>query len=311
VAEAATSAPGPTDTGATVGALVAATAEALSSRAEARWVVAHALGTTAARLVARHDDPAAPAVARSVASLVARRLDGEPLQYVLGTWDFRTLELAVDPRVLIPRPETEQLVEVALGELRRARAAPGSTGVVADLGTGSGAVGLSIAAEAEGAALEVWLTDLADDALAVARANLARMALRRPRAAEAVRVAHGSWLGALPRRLAGRLDLIVSNPPYVAAGEWGDLDAEVRGHEPRGALVSGPTGTEDLEAILGEARPWLTGHGRVVLELAPAQADGVRHTASALGYGDVAVHRDLAGRWRVLVATGGRPGPAS
>jgi len=156
-----------------------------------------------------------------------RRESGEPLQYVLGSWAFRSLELMVDPRVLIPRPETEQVVEVALGEIRRHRRP-----VVADLGTGSGAIALSVVAEVAGA--QVWATDTSEAALAVARANLAGLA---GMAATRVRLARGSWFSALPAELRGRLSVVVSNPPYVADAEVASLPAEVAEWEPREALV--------------------------------------------------------------------------
>ncbi|HTZ09500.1 MAG TPA: HemK/PrmC family methyltransferase, partial [Acidimicrobiales bacterium] len=207
---------------------------------------------------------------------------------------------------------TEELVEVALGELRRSRAGPGRPVVVVDLGTGSGAVGLSIAAEAPASDLAVWVTDVSGDALAVARANLDLLAAARPAAAARVRVAQGSWFAALPPALGGGVDLVVSNPPYVAEGEWADLDPEVRDHEPRGALVAGPTGTEALAAILTGALPWLGPGAGVVLELAPAQAGAAQDLARSLGYAEVTVRPDLAGRARVLVArtpSSSPPGP--
>ncbi|MGH9092638.1 MAG: N5-glutamine methyltransferase family protein, partial [Acidimicrobiales bacterium] len=145
--------------------------------------------------------------------LVARRLAGEPLQYVLGSWVFRTLELTVDRRALIPRPETEQVVEAALARLGD-RPHP----VVVDLGTGSGAVALSMAAERPGA--EVWATDADAAALELAAAN-------RERTGVAATLCRGDWYGALPARLRGRVDLVVSNPPYVSEAEWPALDAEV------------------------------------------------------------------------------------
>src|SRR5438105_5970876 len=141
--------------------------------------------------------------------MVARRAAGEPLQYVLGRWAFRTLDLMVDRRVLIPRPETEQVVEVALAEARRLHAR-----IAADLGTGSGAIALSLAAELPG--VDVWATDVSADALAVARANLAGIGTF---AAARVRIQEGDWFGALPPELRGRLDIVVSNPPYIGDDE--------------------------------------------------------------------------------------------
>ena len=180
-------------------------------------------------------------------ALLERRRAGEPLQYVLGKWAFRTLELTVDPRALIPRPETEQVVEVALAVLRRRRP------VVVDLGTGTGAIALSIAVERPDA--QVWATDVDPGALALARTNRERVRAR------PVSYRQGSWFDALPDRLRGRVDLVVSNPPYVSEAEWAELDLEVR-CEPYGALVAGPgsDGTPGLgavEAVLRGSVEWL------------------------------------------------------
>ncbi|HYT39053.1 MAG TPA: HemK/PrmC family methyltransferase, partial [Acidimicrobiia bacterium] len=182
--------------------LQAETAELLPDH-EARWLVEAASGLD--RL-----EWSGPATAEGVAHLAAmveRRRAGEPLQYVLGRWSFRGLDLIVDPRVLIPRPETEVVAEVAVVEARRR----GGSSVVADLGTGSGALALALAVELPGA--EVWATDISPAALAVARANLAAIG---PDAAVRVHLAEGMWYEALPAGSRGRLRVIVSNPPYVA-----------------------------------------------------------------------------------------------
>ena len=172
--------------------------------------------------------------------------------------------------MLAPRPETEQVVEQALGELDRlllARPA-GHRATVVDLGTGSGAMGLSVVAERPGT--EVWLVDRSSDALAVARANLAGLGMAGGR----VRVVEGSWFDALPTELRGRVDLVVTNPPYVAEGE--PLDPSVADWEPGDALVSGPRGLECYEAILAEAPTWLAeagaGGGRDGAPPAPGRA---------------------------------------
>jgi release factor glutamine methyltransferase len=230
-------------------------------------------------------------------ALAERRLAGEPLQYVLGHWSFRGLDLQVDPRVLIPRPETEVVAEVAIGEARRGH----GPCAVADLGTGSGALALAMAVELPEA--DVWATDRSADALDVARANLPAVA---PPAASRVHLVEGMWYEALPAGLRGRLRVIVSNPPYVTEAEFAALPAEVRDHEPTGALVAGPTGRESLEELVAGGLAWLEPGGALVLELAPDQAAPMRSVAEAAGYDPVAVHQDLAGRDRVLTAR--RPG---
>jgi release factor glutamine methyltransferase len=231
---------------------------------------------------------------RRFEALVERRSAGEPLQYVVGRWGFRTLDLMVDRRVLIPRPETEQVVEAALAELDRVRSGPA---VVVDLGTGSGAIALSIAAERHG--VEVWATDLSREALAVAAANLAGLG---GHAAARVRLAHGRWWDALPDGLRGRIDVVIANPPYVSTGEMSSLDEAVAGWEPRAALEAGPSGMEAIEDILIGAPGWLAPHGLVVLEIAPHQAQRASVAATAAGFGRVDVRPDLAGRDRVVVA---------
>ena len=144
----------------------------------------------------------------------------------------------------------------------------------------------------------MWATDVSDEALSVARANLA--GLGRPSAC--VRLAAGSWFDALPAELAGRVDLVVSNPPYVAEDEVAELPAEVSDWEPRTALVAGPTGLEAIDAILSGAGDWLTRPAAVVLEHAPHQADEVAEVARAAGFDDVEVRPDLSGTARMVVA---------
>ena len=222
-------------------------------------------------------------------SMLARRLAGEPLQYVLGRWGFRGLDLMVGPTVLIPRPETETLAGLAIAELSR-RDPPG--GVVVDLGTGSGAVGLAVAAECETA--RVVLTDVSSDALGVAQANLAGLG----RAAVRVSIWQGSWFDALPQSLVGMVDVVVSNPPYVRDDEA--LPADVADWEPALALRGGPDGLDGARQILADAVKWLNARGSVLLELSPDQMDGAAGIAMAQGLTVEAVHSDLAGRNRVL-----------
>jgi len=278
---------------------------ALGSDPEARWIVAHATGMRAGDLAARRDVSVPGAVSNAVQDMVDRRLTGEPLQYVLGTWAFRTLELRVDRRALIPRPESEQVVAAALDELRAQapRVPEGSPLVAVDLGTGSGAIALSLASEWDPRApLEVWATDVSPGALELVEENLADLARHHPEAARRVRVAPGSWFDALAPDLAGQVRLVVSNPPYVSASEWEELDPGVRDYEPFGALVPGPTGFEAIEVLLSGARRWLAPGGSLVVELAPGQAAQVSNRATELGYVEPEVLDDLAGRPRMLVA---------
>lgn len=221
------------------------------------------------------------------ADLTARWEAGEPLQYVLGRWAFRGLDLAVDRRALIPRPETEVLVEVALS-LRRAPR------LVFDLGTGSGAVALAIADECRAA--DVWAVDASPDALELARSNDPD---------GTVTFVQGDWYAPLPKGLQGCVDLIVSNPPYVSEPEYGELDAVVRDWEPRSALVSGPSGLECLETVTWGAVTWLTPGGVLALECAPHQIDAVVSMCAAAGLAEATAHPDLTGRARVVTANRG------
>lgn len=258
---------------------------------EARWLVERATGLGAGELTVSLDRPATERGATHVHAMADRRAAGEPLQYVMARWGFRTLDLYVDRRVLIPRPETEVLAGMALDECRRLDA-----GLAVDLGTGSGAIALALAVERPG--LEVWATDVSAEALAVARANLAGLG----RAGRGVRLAEGGWFAALPDDLAGRVDVVVANPPYVALHEADELPAEVRDWEPHQALFSGPTGLEDIDLILAEAPRWLARPGALLIELAPHQARPAQARARDAGFASVTVWPDLTGRDRILVA---------
>lgn len=263
-----------------------------SADVDARWIVADCLGVSLAELPGSLK---ALATERGVARfdrMVARRAAGEPLQYVLGSWGFRTLDLMVDERVLIPRPETESVVEVALAELDALGGRTRATRV-ADLGTGSGAIALSIAVER--VRTEVWATDVSAEAMAVARANIAGVG----RPGSRVRTAIGDWCSALPSHLLGTFDLVVSNPPYVAT--TADVPADVADWEPASALWSGPDGTADLRRLLVEVPPWLTSSGALVCELSPEQADQMVDLARD-AFDEAEVAADLTGRPRALVA---------
>ncbi len=268
---------------------------ALPAAGEAWRVLEEASGLDRAQLVGELDSVAPARAAAYADAIVDRRRRGEPLQYVLGRWGFRRLDLLVDRRVLIPRPETEVVAEVAIDELRRLvprdrRTPP----LVADIGTGSGAIALAVADEV--ARARVWATDVSAEAVAVARANLAGAgSLVGPR----VRLLTGSWFEPLPEKLRGQLDLVVSNPPYVAVDEV--LPAEVADWEPTGALVAGPTGLEGIDAVVTGAAGWLARPGTVVVELAPHQAEAAAALATGAGFDDVEVRPDLADRPRVLV----------
>lgn len=221
-------------------------------------------------------------VVRRFEAAVARRVGGEPLAYVLGHWSFRHLELIVDRRVLIPRPETELLVDLALARVRDGRAC--------DVGTGSGCLGLALAQE--GRFERVLLTDRSRDALAVAARNAAALGLN-------VSLVRGDLLTALA---PASLDLVVGNPPYLTDGEWASLDPSVRDWEPASALASGADGMQHTTALLRDARRVLRHGGWIALEVDDSRAGVAATVARAMGWDDVTMHPDLFGRTRFLTA---------
>jgi release factor glutamine methyltransferase len=266
-------------------------AEALGDPRAARWFVEDASGGSWPGVLSW---PAPERAERAFLAMVERRRQGEPVQYVLGHWAFRQLDLMVSRHVLIPRPETEVVVEVALAELDRRRSPQPR---VVDLGTGSGAIALSVAWERPGA--QVWAVDVSPDALAVASANLAGLGSR---VAGRVHLSVGSWWEGVPGHLRGAIDLVVTNPPYITEAEMAELPAEVLGWEPRRALAGGSDGLVPLAAILQGIRAWMAPGAALVAEIAPQQAARARELAEAAGLVVKDVVADLAGRPRALVA---------
>ena len=217
--------------------------------------------------------------------LVERRLAGEPLQYLEGTVQFGPIELEVDPRVLIPRPETEQLWERATELL------PEGPCTVVDLGTGSGCLALAI--KKRRSDVSVVATDISSDALDVARGNAGRLDLH-------VDFRLGDRLGALDTSRRGAVTMIVTNPPYVSESEWSDLPSDVRDHEPRLALVSGD-GLDMFRYLACEAGSWLTPTGMLVSEIGEHQGEEIKRLFDENGWkSDISC--DLAGRDRFLIA---------
>lgn len=272
--------------------LLAETTAVLGDRHHARWMCEVASGCDSAEFPAELDEPATHRMVAHLDAMIARRLGGEPLQYVLGTWQFRHLDLMIDRRVLIPRPETEWVCEAAL-QIARSMPAPLTA---ADLGTGSGAIGLSLAAELPIGSARVWIADVSVDALDVARANLAGIG----RAAAAVTAVQGSWFGALPLDLRGTLDLVVANPPYIAEDDPAVSD-DVRSWEPHLALFSGVDGLRDIREITADAGAWLRPGGWLVIEIGHEQGQAVRELFERARFGDVEIRPDLAGLDRIAL----------
>ncbi|MEY2473967.1 MAG: release factor glutamine methyltransferase [Actinomycetota bacterium] len=270
-----------------------ADATAVVGARDARLIVGHVAGWTSAELIAHGDEPVNAKCQASIDHRVARRKDGEPLQYVLGSWGFRQLDLFLDRRVLIPRPETEWVVEVALAALRQLRVNDDAA-LVVDLGTGSGAIALSIAKEVPDA--QVWATDASSDALDVARLNLIGMGQA---AVGRVELKHGDWYAALPDALKGMITLLVSNPPYVK--DTDHLPPEVEQWEPAAALRSGPDGLDDIRRIVFAAPDWLARPGALVVEHAPDQGETIQQLMRAAGAEATSTHKDLVDRPRCTV----------
>ena len=219
----------------------------------------------------------------------------------MGRWAFRRLDLLVDSRVLIPRPETELLVEHVTRYAMQKIRDVGRGVTIADLGTGSGAIGLSVLHELPFESAEVWMTDESEDALHVARANAAGVG----RNAVGARFGHGSWYEALNADLQGSLDAIVCNPPYIALGD--PLVGEsVLKWEPHSALFAGSDGLNDLRIIVAGATDWLAPGGLLAVEMGFTQAAVVTHLFESAGFTNVSMHKDLAGLDRFVTGTSSR-----
>ncbi len=263
----------------------------------ARWLCEEASGATGAEWLGVLDDAVGERAVVRLDAMIARRSAGEPVQYVLGHWAFRHLDLMVDRRVLIPRPETEQLVDLALDLLRSVEVSPGMSRRVVDIGTGSGAIALSLAYELPLVGTEVWATEVSRQALDVARANLAGLG----RSAANVTMVEGSLFDGLPRTLRGTIDVVISNPPYVAVGDAG-LERVVGDWEPSLALFGGGDGLDIIRMLLVEAADWILPGGSLLIEFGSTQGAAVRELAIAAGYLDVEIKQDYAGHDRYLMA---------
>ena len=274
--------------------MLAATVEQLGNAQEARWLCEHASGMDSAEFSAEQDQLVTVACAKSLNSMVRDRLSGVPLQYVMKRWAFRHLDIMVDKRVLIPRPETEQVVQVAL-DIARKTSSDQALRVV-DLGTGSGVIGLSMAFELGVEAAHVWLTDASVDALDVARANMVGIG----RAATNVRVVHGSWWNALPQEIAGQIDIAICNPPYIAKDD-SEVAPDVHLYEPHSALYASDNGLSDLRTVIEGASTWLKKSGWLVLEIGYQQGAEVLAMMSVSGFVGAEIKQDLSGRDRIAV----------
>lgn len=260
-----------------------------TARNDAEWIAAAALGKRRSEVVSRLDETMTDETAERFKKMVARRARREPLAYIIGTVVFRGLELEVGAGCLVPRPETEVTAGRAIARARDAATRP----TVVDVGTGCGAIALSIAAEVPEA--RIFATEAMGAARGWALRNLARTGLR-------CTLLPGSLMRPLHPALGGGVDVVVSNPPYVSEEEWEQLEPEVRRFEPKEAVVGGETGLEIILELLEQVRMWLAAGGWLVIEIADTQAERVSRLLGILGYRDVTVTKDLAGRDRVVEA---------
>jgi release factor glutamine methyltransferase len=282
---------------ATLGAVLVETRRLLeqagneSAGQEARWIVEHVLRLPAHRVASDRDRLLSQGELVAARGLVGRRVGREPLQYILGTQEFCGLEFDVNQAVLIPRPETELLVEYVAQRIPVERQA-----TILDVCTGSGCIAVAIARLRP--RTRVIATDLSNASLDVARHNAARHAV-----GEHITWLEGDLLGPLAgQELEGRIDIIVSNPPYIAEADWATLQPEVRLFEPRDALVAGPQGTELHERLLQEAGHYLSPGGALIMEIGAGQARAIRRIVDQIsGYRFHQLVHDAAGLERVVI----------
>lgn len=274
-----------------------------SPRLDAEVLLGHVLGLDRLHLYVQHDRPVTPQEVDAYRECIARRARHEPVSYITGAKEFYSLEFMVDPRVLIPRPETEHLVEAVQRELNDRRSSglvedgttspTGKSTRVADVGTGSGAVAVALAAN--DATLEVVATDVSVGALEVAKENIDRHGL-----AERITLRHGDLFHAFAPG-DPPFDAIVSNPPYIDRSGWESLDSNVKDYEPKEALIGGETGLEVIERLAFDAANYLKPTGFLAFEFGAGQSDQVRQMAKRHGYAYVRIDQDLAGIDRVAV----------
>lgn len=263
-------------------------------RRSAEWLLSAATGLTRVEIYAFSDRPLSPEERERYRTLVSRRAEGMPLQYVTGEMPFRHLVVRVEPGVFIPRPETEVLVDGVLAAIDGIREP-----IIVDLCTGSGCVASAIAHEHAGA--RVWATDTSVLAVETSRRNASRA-----RVADRVQVLHGDLFDPLPDELLANVDVVVSNPPYIPSADLPDLPPEVLGFEPHEALDGGPDGLDVFRRIADDAKRWLRPGGALLVELDTKRVEEAARTLDTW-YEGVGVLKDLTGRDRIVF---GRKGQA-
>lgn len=277
--------------------MLSETTEQLGDANEARWLCEHASGLDGEEFRLASEEFVTTAMANQLHDMVRRRLSGEPLQYVMKRWAFRHLDVFVDQRVLIPRPETELLVEVGLTLANNRLKDLERPLNIVDLGTGSGVIGLSMAYELPLGRTNVWLTDQSADALEVARGNLVGVGQK----GGGVRLALGNWWGALDASLKGAIDIALCNPPYIAHDD-AEVAKDVHEWEPHSALYAQDNGLADLREVINGASTWLAQNGWIVFEIGYQQGKEVKSLLENAGLTNVEIRQDLAGRDRIALA---------
>ena len=265
-----------------------------SPRLSAESLLAHQLNIDRIKLYLRFDQPLHEQEVAGYRSLIKRRLRREPLQYITGVQEFWSLDFTVGPPVMVPRPETELLVEQVIALCRGNRLTEGPCTRILDLGTGCGALAVAIARELE--AVAVWASDVSQEALDIARGNARKHGVE-----ERIEFIHSDmWQGLSNQELT--FDIIVSNPPYINSEAIASLAPEVRDHEPRQALDGGEDGLNFYRRILLDVPKHLRMGGMLFMELGAGQADDVKGICEHVGLDVVTVVSDLAGHGRILVA---------
>ena len=257
-----------------------------SARLDAEILLCRSIDMPRSYLFAYPEDELDALAAERFETLLERRLDGEPMAYITGSKEFWSQELQVSPATLVPRPETELLVDLALREIPRK-----AEWHILDLGTGSGAIAIAIAGERP--LCNITATDISEDALAIARENVRAAGLGN------VTCVQGNWTAPVSDR---RFDLIVSNPPYVRDD---DAALDALRHEPRSALAAGEDGLDDIRILAGDCPALLADEGWLMLEHGAEQQQAVADLLAAEGWADISCHNDLAGLPRVTVARRG------
>ena len=264
-------------------------------RLTAEVLLAHQLNINRVTLYINFDQPLNESELSGYRSLIKRRLQHEPLQYITGVQEFWSLDFIVNPQVLIPRPESELLVELAINQLKPPNAFENHPPKILDLGTGCGALAISLAKDVQEA--KIWATDISPGALKLANFNAKKHGV-----ADRIKFKHGNLWNPLVNQ-GITFDIILSNPPYIACEEFNDLPPEIREHEPRSALDGKEGGMYYIEKILRESPRFLNHGGLILLEMAPDQTNKALSLIGQIkGYGESSRIKDYSNRYRVVMA---------